>query len=143
MRRAGSRFRITAQLIEAATGAHLWLERYYRSLDDIFAVQDEVARMIVSKLHGRMEDAELQQALRKPTVSPAAHYFLLRGTVHLRGYEPEDNIQALHLFDRAAKSTRVMAVRIRVAVWRQPSFTATPPAGTASTEGLHAALRWP
>ena len=47
VRRAGDRMRITAQLIEAATGAHLWAERYDRSLDDIFAVQDEVAQMIV------------------------------------------------------------------------------------------------
>ena len=98
-----SRLRITAQLIEAATGAHLWAERYDRSLDDIFAVQDEVAQMIVSKLYGRMEDARLQQALRKPTVSLAAYDYLLRGTVHIRGYEPEDNIQALHLFERAVE----------------------------------------
>ena len=49
VRRAGQRVRITAQLIEAASGAHLWAERYDRGLDDIFAVQDEVAQMIVSR----------------------------------------------------------------------------------------------
>ena len=47
VRRAGPRVRITAQLIEAATGVHLWAERYDRSLDDIFAVQEEVAQTIV------------------------------------------------------------------------------------------------
>ena len=73
VRRAGDRVRITAQLIEAANGAHLWAERYDRSLDDIFAVQDEVAQHIVSTLVGRIEDARLQQSLRKPTVSLAAY----------------------------------------------------------------------
>ena len=57
VRRAGDRVRITAQLIEAATGAHLWAERYDRSLDDIFAVQDEVAQMIVAALFGRIQEA--------------------------------------------------------------------------------------
>ena len=103
VRRAGDRVRITAQLIEAATGAHVWAERYDRSLDDIFAVQDEVAQMIVSKLFGRMEEAELQQSLRKPIVNLTAYDFLLRGTVHIRGYEPNDNVQALHLFERAVE----------------------------------------
>jgi len=59
VRRAGQRLRITAQLIEAATGAHLWAERYDRSLDDIFAVQDEVAQTIVATLFGRIEAAKL------------------------------------------------------------------------------------
>ena len=47
MRKVGNRLRITAQLIEAATGSHLWAERYDRELDDVFAVQDEVTRAIV------------------------------------------------------------------------------------------------
>ena len=84
VRRAGARVRITAQLIEAATGAHLWAERYDRSLDDIFAVQDEVAQTIVSTLVGRIEDARLQQSLRKPTTSLAAYDCLLRGLAHFR-----------------------------------------------------------
>ena len=85
VRRAGDRVRITAQLIEAASGAHLWAERYDRSLDDIFAVQDEVAQMIVSTLVRRMEDAKLQQSLRKPTTSLAAYDFLLRGIGPFQG----------------------------------------------------------
>ena len=103
VRRAGARVRITAQLIEAATGAHLWAERYDRSLDDIFAVQDEVAQTIVATLFGRIEAAKLQQSLRKPTVSLAAYDFLLRGLVHLRGYAPDDNEQALRMFEKAVE----------------------------------------
>ena len=101
VRRAGARVRITAQLIEAATGAHLWAERYDRSLDDIFAVQDEVAQMIVSTLFGRIEDAKLRQSLRKPTVSLAAYDFLLRGIASFRGYGEDDNRQACTFFEKA------------------------------------------
>jgi adenylate cyclase len=58
VRRAGDRLRITAQLVEAGAGVHLWAERYDRHLDDVFTVQDEVAQMIASTLFGRIEDAE-------------------------------------------------------------------------------------
>ena len=101
VRRAGARVRITAQLIEAATGAHLWAERYDRSLDDIFAVQDEVAQTIVSTLVGRIEDARLQQSLRKPTTSLAAYDCLLRGLAHFRSDTETANQQALEMFEKA------------------------------------------
>ena len=101
VRRSGDRIRITAQLIEAASGAHLWAERYDRSLTEIFEVQDEVATTIVSTLVGRIEDAKIQQSLRKPTVSLAAYDFLLRGIVHFRGYAADDNSRACAFFEKA------------------------------------------
>lgn len=101
VQRAGARVRITAQLIEAATSAHLWAERYDRSLDDIFAVQDEVTTTIVSTLVGRIEDAKLKQSLRKPTVSLAAYDFLLRGIARFRGYSEGDNRQACTFLEKA------------------------------------------
>jgi adenylate cyclase len=101
IRRAGGRVRITAQLIEAATGMHLWAERYDRSLEDIFAVQEEVAQTIVATLFGRIQEAKLQQALRKPTVSLAAYDYLLRGLAHFRGHAADDNQKAHEMFDRA------------------------------------------
>ncbi len=101
VRRAGARVRITAQLIEAATGAHLWAERYDRSLDDVFAVQDEVAQTIVSTLVGRIEDARLQQSLRKPTTSLAAYDFLLRGLAYNRGDTDGHNRLACEMFEKA------------------------------------------
>ena len=101
VRRAGDRIRITAQLIEAASGAHLWADRYDRSLTEIFEVQDEVATTIVSTLVGRIEDATIRQSLRKPTVSLAAYDFLLRGIVHFRGYAADDNSRACAFFEKA------------------------------------------
>ncbi|MDQ6435034.1 adenylate/guanylate cyclase domain-containing protein [Mesorhizobium sp. LHD-90] len=103
IRRSGDRIRITAQLIEAATGAHIWAERYDRSLTDIFAVQDELARTIVSTLVGRIQDARLQRSLRVPTTSLDAYDCLLRGLAHYRGFAGDDNRKAQEMFARAVE----------------------------------------
>lgn len=101
VRRVGDRARITAQLIEAANGTHLWAERYDRSLDDIFAVQDEVAQMIVYALFGHIQEASLQRSARMPTANLTAYDCLLSGIAHFRGYGDEDNQRALEMFERA------------------------------------------
>jgi adenylate cyclase len=101
VRRAGERLRITAQLVEAGTGVHVWAERYDRRLDDIFTVQDEVAQMIVSALMGRIEEAGLHRSVRMPTSSLTAYDYLLRGLAHFRGFADEDNRQACAMFERA------------------------------------------
>src|SRR5262249_80208 len=66
IRRAGDRVRITGQLIDAATGTHRWAERYDRELNDVFAVQDEVARSIVAILAAHVNKAETERVLLKP-----------------------------------------------------------------------------
>jgi adenylate cyclase len=103
VRRARDRVRITAQLIEAATGLHLWAERYDRKLEDIFSVQEEVAQAIISTLVGRIHDAGLRRALRKPTASLEAYDCLLRGMAHFRGYADDDNQKAYAMFQRAVQ----------------------------------------
>ena len=65
VRKAGSRVRITGQLIDAATGAHIWAERYDRGLEDIFAVQDEITQSIVGAIAPGIVSAEVQRAQRK------------------------------------------------------------------------------
>jgi TolB-like protein/class 3 adenylate cyclase/Tfp pilus assembly protein PilF len=100
-RTAGERLRITVQLIEAATGNHLWAERYDRAIGDLFEVQDEVARTIVATLAGRLENAEVRSAARKHAGSLPAYDCVLRGIEHLRGYGADDNRQARELFERA------------------------------------------
>ncbi len=143
IRRAGERIRITAQLIEAATGAHLWAERYDRSLDDIFAVQDEVAQMIVSALFGRIQEAGFQRSARMPTVNLTAHDCLLRGLAHFRGYADDDNQNALDMFERAvALDPRYALPRSYIALVRITMHgSATAPAAVldeALEEGLRA-----
>jgi len=101
VRRSGQRLRFTAQLIEVATGNHLWAERYDRALDDVFMVQDEITRRIVAMLPARMEAAELEHARRKPAANLGAYDFLLRAKyLHHRG-SAEENAEALRCLHQA------------------------------------------
>jgi adenylate cyclase len=79
VRRVGDRVRIAAQLIDATTGAHRWAERYDRELRDVFAVQDEVARAIVTTLAAHVNRAERERALLKPPAAWQAYEYYLRG----------------------------------------------------------------
>jgi adenylate cyclase len=107
VRRAGSRIRITAQLIDAATGNHLWAERYDRDLTDIFAVQDEVTLEIVKALKVTLKPREEAMLAAKPPVNFAAHENFLRGRdmVHQLWHAAPDSpaivVRALETFSRA------------------------------------------
>jgi adenylate cyclase len=69
LRKSGNRIRVTAQLVEAETGNHVWAERYDRDLADIFAVQDEITEAVTIAITPAIADAEQQRALRKPPES--------------------------------------------------------------------------
>ncbi len=100
VRRVGNRVRITAQLIDAATGDHLWSERFDRTQQDILTVQDEIVRIIVATLVGRLQAAEAERAKRKPPTSLAAYECVLRGRA-LPVVEPEAEAEARRLYERA------------------------------------------
>jgi adenylate cyclase len=93
VRRDGDRVRITAQLIDTATGAHRWAERYDRELVDVFAVQDEVARAIVGILAAHVNRAETERALLKPPTAWEAYECYLRGA---EAFFSHDNKASLH-----------------------------------------------
>jgi adenylate cyclase len=78
VRKMGNKVRITAQLIDAATGSHVWADRFDRSQEDIFDVQDQVVRVIVGTLAGRLQAAVVEKALRKAPASLAAYDCVLR-----------------------------------------------------------------
>jgi adenylate cyclase len=80
IRRGGDRVRISAQLIDAVTGAHRWAERYDRELKDIFAVQDEVSRAIVAILVAHVKKAEAERTLLKPPATWQAYDFFMRAS---------------------------------------------------------------
>ena len=103
VRRAGNRVRITAQLIDAANGTHLWAERYDRELEDIFAVQDEVVRTVVATVAGRVEVAGAQFAKRKPPESLVAYDYVLRGLEQLNLDGEPHNAEARRLFEKAVE----------------------------------------
>jgi adenylate cyclase len=106
VRSAGRRVRITAQLIDAVQDQHLWAERYDRELEDIFAVQDEVTRAIVSTIEPELASSERQRARRKPTENLDAWECFQRGLWHLYRYSAEDSLKAQSFFRRAMKLDR-------------------------------------
>jgi adenylate cyclase len=100
VRKAGNRVRITGQLIDSATGAHLWAERYDRSLDDIFDLQDEMTLAVVGAIEPSLRQAEIQRARRKRTDSLNAYDFVLRAADAFIGM-PEPAARALPLLHQA------------------------------------------
>jgi len=90
VRRSASRVRITGQLIDTATGAHLWADRFDGGLEDIFDLQDDVTASVVSAMAPKLEQAEIARAKRKPTESLDSYdYFARDGecvSVDLRRY---------------------------------------------------------
>lgn len=101
VRKAGSRVRITVQLIGAETDRHLWAERYDRELADIFAIQDEVTSSIVSILPGRVAAAAHNRVQRKPPENLAAYECVLAGKLLHHRSAPADNKEALRMLERA------------------------------------------
>ncbi|GEO15861.1 adenylate/guanylate cyclase domain-containing protein [Microvirga aerophila] len=100
VRRLGDRLRITAQLTDAISGNHLWSERFDRTQQHIFAIQDEIVRVIVASLVGRLGAAGAERAKRKPPASLAAYECVLHGR-SLPVVEPEAEAEARRLYERA------------------------------------------
>jgi TolB-like protein len=101
VRKAGDRVRVTAQLIDAASGNHLWADRYDRELVDIFALQDEITQTIVSILPGRLEDADAERARRKQTKNMTAYDHVLLGLMRFRRFTRAENVVAREEFRKA------------------------------------------
>jgi adenylate cyclase len=105
VRKAGNRIRVTAQLIAAATGHHVWAERYDRNLEDIFSIQDEITEIIVSTLVGRIEATGIERAKRKNTENMVAYDYLLKGLDFHKSDRntKEDAAKAVEMFTKAVE----------------------------------------
>ncbi len=101
VRKSGRRVRVTAQLIEAESGNHLWAERYDRDLDDIFEVQDEVTAAIIAAIAPEIDQAEIDRARRQPTENLDAWGFYQRSLALNPSGEEADLTAAIQLLDRA------------------------------------------
>jgi serine/threonine protein kinase/Flp pilus assembly protein TadD len=100
IRRAGNRLRITAQLVETKTRHSAWAERYDREMEDVFAIQDEIARSIAQALRVTLSPQEEKTIARKPTENLQAYDFYLRG----RSYARRENLDfALQMFEQAIR----------------------------------------
>lgn len=101
VRKAGNRVRITGQLIDVTTGAHLWADRFEGTVEEIFDLQDQVTARAVGAIAPRLEQAEIERAKRKPTQSLDAYDYYLRGLSDLNQWTREGNREALEHFLRA------------------------------------------
>jgi adenylate cyclase len=101
VRKSGGRIRITAQLIDALTGAHLWADRYDRDLADIFAIQDEITGSVAAIIEPALAEAERQRVLRKTPGSLDVWETYQRGLWHFYKYDADENRVAQDLFRRA------------------------------------------
>ena len=102
VRKAANRVRITGQLVDTATGAHLWADRFDGGLGDVFDLQDQVTESVVGAIAPALEKAEIERAKRKPTESLDAYALYLRGLA--RFYQVasrQANEEALRLFNSA------------------------------------------
>ena len=103
VRRDSNRLRITGQLIDAATGAHLWADRFDGPVEDIFDLQDQVTARVVAAIAPKIEEAEIERAKRKPTESLDAYDEFLRGMAGFHQWTKESTEEALQHFYQAIK----------------------------------------
>ncbi|CAN5301913.1 adenylate/guanylate cyclase domain-containing protein [soil metagenome] len=103
VRKAGERLRVTAQLIDASTGNHIWAERYDRPVADIFAVQDEITASIVATIEGKLYAAENLRAKTRPTESLDAWGCVVRAMPSVWTWSSRDDENTLKLLKRAVE----------------------------------------
>jgi adenylate cyclase len=127
VQKSAERVRITAQLIDAKTGGHLWADQYDRPLADVFAVQDEITEQIVTTLVLNIARATVLAISRKPLENLTAYELYLRGRDRLRTGKKSEILEAEKLFERAAQV--------------DPEF-ASAHAGLAYVQYATIALRW-
>ncbi len=101
VRKSSRRVRITAQLIEVATGNHIWADRYDRELEDIFSVQDDVVRTITATLVGRVGLTHRDRTQNKLPSNMDAYDWFVQGRALYNTTTPEDNIRACSMFEKA------------------------------------------
>ena len=112
VRKAGEHLRITAQLIDVASQAHLWSEDYDRDLTDVFAIQSDVAQHVAQALEITLEPAETRQLEKGGTADLEAYNAYLRGLYHFSTWSKEGLEKSIEYFERAIR-----------AIQRSPSLT--------------------
>jgi adenylate cyclase len=144
VRKAGGRVRITGQLIEAATGTHLWADKIDGDLDDVFELQDRITADVVSSIAPKIEQAEIERVKQKPTNTTDSYDSYLRGTaLHNRGRFAE----ARSLFKKAVEqdsghaAAYAMAAFTYLAAQAQKGVMTTPEMRADALRDANAALR--
>jgi adenylate cyclase len=117
VRKAGSRVRITGQLIDATNGAHLWADRFDGALEDVFDLQDQITTSVVNAIAPKLQQAEIERARRKPTESLDAYDCYPRGIEKVHQRTQSANEEALRLLQRAIELDPEYASAYGMAAW--------------------------
>jgi TolB-like protein len=117
VRKAASRVRITGQLIDVSSDAHLWADRFDGTLEDIFDLQEQITMSVVGAIAPKLEEAEIARARRKPTESLDAHDYFLRGMASYYQRTRQAISEALRLFYKAIEIDPEFASAYGMAAW--------------------------
>jgi adenylate cyclase len=124
VRKAGNRVRLTGQLIDATTGAHIWDDRFDGTLEDVFDLQDQMTGSIVGAIESKLRMAEIERAQRKPTESLQAYDLMLRALPHFRSLTRESLEEAVRLLRKAIEIDPGYAVAFAQLAWCHWAFVA-------------------
>lgn len=117
LRKAGNRIRVTAQLIDAVRGTHLWADSYDGAVDNLFDFEDEIAERVVGAIQPSIRTAEIALARGKRPESLAAYDLVLRALPHLWAHRYDDNLEAMRLLDEARRLDPTYARAAALAAW--------------------------
>ena len=141
VRKSGIRLRITGQLIDAATGAHLWADRFDGGMDDVFDLQDKITASVVGAIEPTLRKAEIERAHRKPVENLDAYDLYLRGLPHVYAMRPDENLLGIGLLNRAIEFEPTYATALAHAAWcYEQRATRGWPAASADDAGNAIAL---
>jgi len=138
VRKVRDRVRVTGQLIDASTGAHLWADRFEGGLEDIFDLQDDITLRVVGAIAPKLEQAEIVRAMRKPTESLDGYDYYLRAMSNFHKGGREDISEALRLFRKAIEFDDKFSSANGMAAWCYARRKMNGWADEGSSEGLEA-----
>ena len=101
LRKAANRIRVTGELVDAQSGAHLWADRFDGSLEDVFEFQDQVARSVAGVIEPTLQAAEIRRSAERPTSDVTAYDLYLRALALGYSWERNGILQALELLEDA------------------------------------------
>jgi TolB-like protein/class 3 adenylate cyclase/tetratricopeptide (TPR) repeat protein len=117
LRKAGNRVRISCQLVEAASGQHLWAERFDGTLEDTFDLQDRITESLIGSVGPVLREAEIERARHKPEANQDAYDLTLRAFPPTFAETAEDNEEALRLLTEALEADPAFAMANALAAW--------------------------
>jgi TolB-like protein/class 3 adenylate cyclase len=138
VRKVLDRVRVTGQLIDALTGAHLWADRFDGALKDIFDLQDDITLRVVGAIAPKLEQAEIVRAMRKPTESLDGYDYYLKAMSNFHKAGREDISEALRLFHKAIEFDDNFSSAYGMAAWCYARRKMNGWADEGSSEGLEA-----